>query len=209
MQINDKYKDFFYEARRATSKVGKKVAVVDEEKFPQFLQTLAIDSDIPLNLRVCFGLLFSGGMRISECLSIKKKDITRDADGTLIIVIKVLKKKKLLYKLTRDVVVHPAIAPILDEYIFNKRPNDRIFVERSVKERGGEILTRFRAIYYIKKYLGNSLDLHSLRHSNVSALLDTYNTIQISKILMMSEPMVANYGHCNVKKKMKDLYQKK
>jgi integrase len=207
MNINKNYKDFFYQGRRATSKEGKSVVVIKEEKIKNFFETLVNDNSIPDLNKLLIGICLSGGLRISEALAIKKKDIEIDGDNIYITV--TVLKKKLNYDLKRDIYVYPLLNTLINRFYLKTKPQEFIFKEREGRK-VKKVITRQTALHAIKKYLGKDFDMHALRHSNVSLLMnESFTDVEISKVLELSTKMVSNYAHVSARKKMRDLLQRK
>ncbi len=202
MEINDRYKDFFYESVRATSSKGKKVCVVKDSKLSAFLDTLIQDEEIDEIFRLLYSVIYCSGARISESLSLKKKDFVLE-DGFYTAKMKVLKKKK-DFDTERYITIDPSINPLLERIFKRLKPQEFIF-----KNKDGRI-SRNLCYRCIRKDLGDDLDLHSLRHSNVSLLLNSnLSDLQIAQTLKMSLKMVQNYSHVDEKKTMRELFLRK
>lgn len=179
--------------------------VLKDECLEDFLKTLVLDSGISTRIRLLIGFLFTGGLRVSEALKVKKSDVSQRGD--LLVASTLVLKKKMDYEVRRDVLVHPLLKPLLMEVMGPKNSNEFIFnIAEDKKGRvKRDVLTRQRAHYFIKKSLG--IDCHSLRHSNISYLMSKKLTdIEISKVLEMSVKNVANYTHVNQIRVMKDVY---
>jgi integrase len=209
--INPKYNEYFYKARRSSSKCGKMVMVLHEREIDNFFKTLVEDEGIPQLNRILIGICLSGGLRISEALSLKKEDFTMDDTGRIYGNIRVLKKYYLKYDVYRDFYVYPRLNSLLIEWLKKKKPQERVFAYRRLLKRGNYKYTPINsvsALNAVKEFLGTNFDNHCLRHSNVSILMnEKYSDIEISKILELTVGMVARYAHVDVRRKMRELYQ--
>jgi integrase len=206
--MTTKYDNYFFEGRRATSEVGKKVKVVKDELLDNFLKEVVSDKDIDVIFRLLFGTLYSGGCRVSEALNIKKEDIRKDGNY-YVAKVKVLKKKTEGFELTRDIVFHPTLNGLLEEILSKRKPNEYVFkyyTRITGQKRLKSIrITRNYSYRILKRHFG--LDNHSLRHSNISLLMSKGLTdIQIAKQLELSIKMVSNYAHVNQAKTMKNIF---
>ena len=189
----NKYEQFFYKSRRSSSKTGKSVQILKPERAVEFLEKLSADNESCERIRLLVGLLFCGGLRISEAIGIKRDDIEKRGDFW-IIKINVKKKKFQNASSTREIIVHPLLDDLLCKVIHGKRPNEYILNKRAKKGIKGETLTRQKGLHRIKSMF--ETDAHSFRHSNVSFLLwRDYKEIKIAKTLDMSIKNVSNYAH--------------
>jgi integrase len=213
LKINKRYEKFFFEGIRATSAKRKGVLVLHEEKIDEFFKALVEDKNIPDLNKLLIGLSLSGGLRVSEALNLKKENF--DEEDGAVFGNSIVLKTKIEYELRRDFMVYPRLVPMLEKLLKRKKPHEKIFRERATKgafgvKKIGFHMSRSKALYAIKKYLGEGFDSHSLRHSNVSILMNSKHTdIEISKMLELSVRMVANYSHVNTRKKMRELYDSK
>jgi len=122
-------------------------------------------------------LMWMTGVRVSEAVSIKKRDIDFD---NYTIQIKWQKSKK---GRTRNIPLHPQLKEILDYYCGNMNQEDYLF------EMG-----RNRAFILAKKYLGGNP--HKLRHSFAVHWLRSGNRLEtLSRVL----------GHSDIKTTMQYL----
>jgi len=202
--INKRYSEFFFVSRSATSEVGKKIPVLDPDHMEQFLETMVYDPKADDDTKLLAGLLFSGGMRVSEALNLKKSDFSLDR-GSYMATLGVLKKRKL--EITREAIIHPRLIELLQKKLSSKRYNEFIFKSRAERGRPPVFLTRQNALYKMKKLLGEGMTNHGLRHSNVAMLMHKgYTDVQIAKILEMSIGNVANYAHVNSSSIMRKIY---
>ena len=204
-KVNAKYERFFFESRCITSNVDKRIPVLDPINLRSCLETLISDQDVEDETKLLIGLLFSGGMRISEALNLKRSDFNRDNSGTYTAKVSVLKKRK--KNIERDASIHPLLNGLLAEKLASKRYNESLFRERATKRSPAKELKRQNALKKIKKVFGKGMTNHSLRHSNVALLLHLkYTATQIGRILEMTTSNVQFYSHVNASREMKNVF---
>ena len=210
--MDNKYSKYFYESERVG---GKAVQVIKEECIDIFLKTLAQDVTVEPRFRCLFSILFSGGLRISEALSLKKSDITENPDGYLVGKVKVLKKgnlkntKRKNKEVYRDFIVHPIFKPLFVKLLASRKPSERLFDRRSnYKARiVAQKVTRKIAYDNVIKTFGEELDCHSFRHSNLSFMLSKNQTqLVIAQTLKLELSTVVRYVHVRADLKMADLF---
>ena len=117
------------------------IKYVDKEYIENQLKDIKNNRD-----RIFIKFLWTTGIRITEAISIKKKDILFDQN---IIIIKWLKKRK---ELSRTIPLHKSLKEILILYTAKMNLNDKLFD-----------FTRQRAFHITKKNLG--ISPHVFRHS--------------------------------------------
>lgn len=117
------------------------IKYVDKEYIENQLKDIKNNRD-----RIFIKFLWTTGIRITEAISIKKKDILFDQN---IIIIKWLKKRK---ELSRTIPLHKSLKEILILYTAKMNLNDKLFN-----------FTRQRAFHITKKNLG--ISPHVFRHS--------------------------------------------
>ena len=92
MEIKEKYKEYFFYSRRLNStKRDSEYPVLKYKQLDSFFKTLSEDKQINKEAKTLIALALSGGMRVSEALSLKKENFFEE-DGQLIGKVKVLKK---------------------------------------------------------------------------------------------------------------------
>jgi len=178
--LEGKYARFFYRSKRATGRSN--IAILKSGMLDEFIEEILKDDEIDIQLRHICAISLSGGMRVSEALSLRKNDIFVDEFGEIYFSVKVLKKKDFTERAIR---VHPSIVPYLMAYIQHKRGFERIFT-----------ITR-QTVGRSLKAICEGLTPHSLRHSHVSYLLNetSLKTEQIGKLIKFSNSMVDRYAH--------------
>jgi len=111
-------------------------------------------------------LLAKTGVRISELLGIRKKDVDLE-EGT--ILIKQLKKREETY---RKVFIPPELIPALSRYMAYLKPEDRLFP-----------ITRRAALKVIHKWtkdvLGRRIRAHAFRHAFALRILETTKNLEL------------------------------
>jgi len=132
--------------------------------------------------KLMVALAYGSGLRISEVMSMKAKDVLL-AEGT--IHIKEAKGKK-----DRISIVSDKLMPDLETIILNKMPNDYLFES----ERGGKLTTRTAGAIFskakMKAGITKDATFHSLRHSFATHLLENGTDIRYVQSLL---------GHSNIR----------
>jgi integrase len=199
LEIEERYRPFFEIHNRIFSESPTRhVAVVSPMKFDEFLKILIKDISIPENLRLAIGISLSGGLRATEALSIRRFDCEIDPDGQVYIHIKVSKKRK---PVTRPILVHPEVARLLKTVMMRKRGLEKIFD-----------FGRSAYLKNIKRYLGQALDLHALRHSHISMLIlhQGMSIPEVSKLMEISVQVIQDsYFHMDSKKVLEGIWDTK
>lgn len=116
--IKDRYKRFFFVSQRITS-TNKKVYVLEPTLVKEFFQELKNDQSICADQKLIIGLLFSGGLRIEECLALKRSDFTKKGKKSYVARIEVLKKRS--EGVFREISIHPEILPLLNNKLSKKK----------------------------------------------------------------------------------------
>jgi integrase len=192
-QINPNYRQFFMASERVTA--GKPVLLVEADKFEEFLKAVSIDEDIKLVDRAMIGLLISGSLRVSEMLNIKRNHFDTDKDGNLFVTTIVLKKRRA--GVTREIIVHPAIASMVRQHLLTKRGFESLFD-----------CTRIAVLKRIKRIFGEVLDCHAFRHAGISRQIFSlgWSTERVAKLTKLSPRVVEAYSHLNERKNLKELF---
>lgn len=193
--INPKYRSFFrLETRRSTT-LNKPVAIIEPHTFSSFMHALSNDLEIPLAYRCLFAILLSGGLRISEALMLQRCDFELSPDGMIYFHSRVLKKGS--RKVERKNVVHPDAKITCAEHLLSLRGFDKLFS-----------FSRKAALHMIKKYLGDPVDLHALRHSYFSYLIfqKELNIEEASRFVEVSSSTILKYAHIDQDQILKTVF---
>lgn len=99
----------------------------------------------------------------------------------------------------RDFIVHGSIRAIIEKRLKNTRPNKRLVNE-----------SRFQILRLIKRYFGEDVTAHSMRHSFVSYLLFKLKktTAEVAQITGMTEDNVKNYAKYKLVDELMVIYSK-
>lgn len=200
-KIKEEWRNLFICSLRTTSAVGKPVLLIAHDQFENFLVKLRDDDEIQDEEKILYGLLISGGLRVSEALAIQRQDLDVDNDGNLFLTIKCLKKKK---PVTREIIVHPVISPLVKKHLLSKRGFERLFGN----------LRRTAAINRLKRTFAKDftdcegLDLHAFKHAAISRLLFglNYSTEKVSQIQRLSPKIISAYSHLNMRGELKEIF---
>lgn len=183
---------FLIESTRLTG-TRKPIRVIDPERFEDFIKSLS-QSEIPESDKLMVGLLVTGGLRVSEGLSLRKRDFVEDG-GLLYFKSNVLKKGSALKRL---VLVHPALQPIVQKRLDNIRKYD-IVLE----------MTRKTVYNHVRKIFGDKACPHSIaRHSYISWLLHEkkLNALEAARVVEVKVSTIEAYNHPNIKKRLNKLF---
>ena len=191
-------------------KAGKKLPnYVSIEEMKSFFQKTLDEIDINQRDLLIIDILYSTGIRVSECASILIRDININKK-----TIKVLGKGK-----KERIVVFGEKAKIniinyldsisnyqIDDFLFSSQRGDKTSKKKSITT---------RTIYNIvKKYIklvsnNEKLGPHSLRHSFATHLLQRGSDLMAIKDLLGHESLASTqiYAHLDIKR-MKEIYNK-
>jgi len=181
---------FLIESTRLTG-TRKAIRVVDPERFEQFLIAL---SESDLEDKALIGILVTGGLRVSEGLSLRKRDFFAE-NGKLYFKSPVLKKGSAL---RRIVLVHPKLKPTIEQALGKVRQYDLVFK-----------VSRKTVWTHIKKIFGADACPHSIaRHSYISWLLHEkkLSAHEAARVVEVKVSTIEAYNHPNVKKKLGELF---
>lgn len=177
--MTNKYAEFFLESQRLVG--SRPLSLVKYDKFEAFIAALVKDESISEEYRVFLICCLSGGLRVSEGLSITKEGFCEDDRG-LFLKVKVLKKRKVE---TRWVMIDKAAVAL---------------VKKVLAEKIGKLFdwTRMTALRRIKALINlPGICNHSTRHSCVSYYLFEKNLTseQTGKIIHISSRIIDTYAH--------------
>ncbi len=178
-------KFFYRDILKITDKIDIKFAK-RSSKIPVVLSLkeikCLIDNIKNRQHRLMIELVYSAGMRVSEVISLRVKDIDLDE---LIIHIKGAKGKK-----DRITVISELSRYELREFLCDKQSNDFVFESN----RGGKYTTRTAQVIFeraLKKTrIKKEATFHSLRHSFATHLLEQGTDIRYVQVLL---------GHQNIR----------
>lgn len=146
-----------------------------EKQLPQVIdknKILEVIHSIPnLKHKAIITLAFSTGMRVSEVINCKIKDID---SSRMIITIRQSKGRK-----DRLVPLSKFTLDLLREYYKQYKPKDYLF--------NGQFSLKYSSTscnQIVKKYLGKDYHFHQLRHSNATALLESGTDLRIIQKLL-------------------------
>lgn len=147
---------FFQDAQRLHAKKKPNIRILKPERLMEFLEFIIRSRKVPDTYKLLISLQLTTGSRISEILSLKKKDI-RFKGNKAIILIDVLKKRDTPLK--RAGAVAPVSLPLLKRYI------------ESLEEE--EILFKLSRQAVWKKYKNMfGTNTHALRNSWITHLFE-------------------------------------
>jgi len=189
----------------------REVLPLNENEIRKILEATDLKSPMGIRYNAMFSLIVTSGLRISEALSIRMKDITLDGARSHIRIIGKGKKP-------RDVPISVTMIPILTNYMVYfhlsfDMPEAYLFFStrtgfyRMASRSGAHIQLK----HYAKKALGEdgkSVHLHQLRHTAATSWLENGVILpDISKILGHSSLHVTK-RYAKVSMKMKDAAMK-
>lgn len=183
-------KDLLIQSQRVTG--GRKpITVIDPSRLNEFFKRLA-DSDLGLQFKTLIAVSLSGGLRVSEALSVRPCDLDSD-----IIKIKVLKKKVPVY---REFKLHPIAKTLLTKY------RDTTPIKHFGKYFN---LTRNQVYKLVRKTFGEGTSPHSIaRHSHMSYLIHVkrLSQLKVARLMEVWPHVVASYNHLNTRKELKNIW---
>lgn len=171
----------------------REITVIDPQNFEGFIKKLS-ESELSDEKKVLIGILVTGGLRVSEGLSLKKSDFMEE-EGNLFFRSKVLKKSS---KMRRMVLVHPALQNLVRDRISKIRQYDRVLN-----------LSRKTVYNIFRRIFGKSACPHSIaRHSYISWLVHEkkITSLEAARIMEIKVSTVESYNHPNVKKSLQRLF---
>lgn len=188
---------------------GAPISIVKPERFEDFMNDIASDTEMPPELLLFLVISLSGALRVSEALSLRKTDFKLQPEGDYFVTVDVLKKKK---DTKREIALPAFFTPYITGALLNKRTFDYVFIERVGPGRVRKF-TRHDLRYRLEKYFGiKNLCLHSMRHSCISFLTcgqPKQTAIAVSSLLKVSLSIVSRYSHANGGEKFRSIYNKK
>ncbi len=183
-------RDLLIRSQRVTG--GRKsITVIDPSRIDEFFNRLK-DSDIPIHIKTFIAISLSGGLRVSEALTLRPADFSDDIGK-----IRVLKKKAEVY---REFRLHPIAANLLEEYKKRKGINHFGYLFK---------FTRNHAYKQVKKIFGEGTSPHAIaRHSHISFLIHSkgLHPMKVARLMEVGIHVVASYNHLNTVKELKTLW---
>ncbi len=152
-----------------------------EKRLPQIIDKKFLLEQISrinnLKHRTILSLAFSTGMRVSEIINLKIKDI--DSKRMIINIIQSKGRKDGIVPLSSN------ILKLLREYYKKYKPKEYLFNGQNSLKYSPESCNKL-----VKKYIGEEFHMHLLRHSCFTSLLDAGTDLRIIQSIA---------GHQNVK----------
>lgn len=197
-------RDLLIQSQRVTGS-RKPIVVIDPDRINEFFERLEV-SDLDLQFKTIIAVSLSGGLRVSECLSLSPCCV----DGDLV-QIRVLKKAKKdrngnpTNPTYRQFHLHAVAKRLLTQW-----------AEARKKQHGGlkhfsKFFTVGRNNIYKRmvKVFGKGTSPHSIaRHSHISYLLHVkgLNLMKVAKLLEVVPHVIASYNHLNTKKELEEIW---
>lgn len=146
-----------------------------EKKLPRVIEkeflVNSIDKIENLKHKAIIALAYSTGMRVSEIINLKIKDI--DSKRMIINIVKSKNRKDRIVPLSKNILY------LLRIYFKRYKPKDYLFNgQKSLK------YSYTSCNNIVKQYLGNDKHFHLLRHSNATALLESNTDLRIIQKLL-------------------------
>jgi len=189
-------------------KISKRLPVfVKENEMSELIQALEASTEDwkGWNARMLITLFYSTGMRLSELIQLKEKQVDLSR-----MLIKVLGKGNK----ERVIPIHPATRQLLLTYTAEKRKRWTMLPETLLVTETGKKLYPKYAYLLVKKYLGQASTLekkspHVLRHSFATHLLNHGADLNAVKELLGHASLAATqvYTH-NTIEKLKEAHKK-
>lgn len=206
-----KLNDLLLQTQRVSG-TRKPITIINPEKYDEFFMWLK-DADIRLWLKAVIAVCLSGGLRVTEVISLRKRDFDLDKG---FFRLRVLKKKKKLkrtrevdgkeetyflntHAVHRDAKLHPIAIYIVREYLkfSGIGHHDRMFQT-----------TRNSVYKQIKNLFGKHSCVHMLRHSHISWLLHIkkLQLMTAADIMEITPAKLVSYSHADTKTELNRLY---
>lgn len=189
-----------------TPKVSKKLpTVLSIEEISQMISHIETDTPMGLRNRAMIEVLYGSGLRISECLDLRTKDIHMN-QGFIDIIGKGNKER--IVPMSEESIVW------LRKYItegrihFKKIPGDYIFVNYE-----GQPMTRQGAFKLIKTLarqasIDKEISPHTLRHSFATHLLDQGMDLRMVQELLGHEDISTTQIYTHIEQdRIKEIYE--
>lgn len=209
-----KLKDLLMRSQRISG-TRKPITIINPTHYDAFFTWLK-ESNVKLPFKAFIAVCLSGGLRVSEALSLRRRDLNL-ADGFY--RVRVLKKRSsverhrvvdgveetyelVANKVYRDAKLHPVAIQILQEYLdaWGIRSYDKVFPfqRNAVHKR-------------VKRYFGKFACAHMMRHSHISWLLHNQKLpdVTVSRILEVSRNVISSYNHVDTKAVLNRAYGSK
>lgn len=186
-------KDFLINSVRLTGE-RKPILVVDPSKFEEFIKAIATTTEIDEPYRTLLATLVTGGLRVTEGLTLRKKDFFTE-NGLLYFKSNVLKKGS---KLKRTCLVHPAIQNLVQKKLDQIKHHDLLFPYH-----------RKTVWRIVKQVFGDDACPHSVaRHSYISWLIHEKKVpaLEAARVVELKVSTIEAYNHPNVKARLNNLY---
>lgn len=188
-----KYAKYFTLEKRVNS--TKKIAMLRSELLDDFFKEFIADAQIDRGIKAVIITSISGGLRVTEALSLNKTDFYKE-DGFLYAESEVLKKKDKNEE--RLIMIHPAAQAFMEDYLDNK-------VGKLFDYTRDGMLKAVKRIFDIPGICN-----HSWRHTMISYFLFAVNFSRekTAKLMHVSIGIIDRYAHLNEKKTLKEAFGK-
>ncbi|RYD01710.1 hypothetical protein N752_29480 [Desulforamulus aquiferis] len=189
------------------SSIGIKVAKVKTHRtLPLTSRSLFIIRDASKSFirdRTIIEILYSTGIRVSELINIKIKDLYLDINYILITSGKGSSQRYVLF--TNE------CKELINEYLISRKTDsDFLFVNRKNRKMSRQSIYKIIKKYVIQQGLDNKISPHSFRHAFATKLLEKGSPIEITAKLLghKSYNTTKIYDHTSekVRKRKYDLY---
>lgn len=199
-------KQFLIMSQRTTG-TRKPVAIIDPARHEDFYRALKMAPELSLMEKAIIAVSLSGGLRVSEALSLKPCNYN---PNTQRFTVKVLKKPQYVrnkkhemikaHEVNRVFQLHPVASELLQAYL-----------KASPKKYLGYLfpVTRQYVFKKIKEIFGQHACPHSIaRHSHITWLLHHRNrdVMSVSRLVAISPRIVESYNHINTEKELEEIY---
>jgi integrase len=201
----DKLTDLLLHTQRGGSTQRKSLTIIDPDKLHEFFVYLD-ESSLPDTIKAILATMLSGGLRVSEALSLRRCDLDLDNEVATVTVLKKANfrtskttgKKLKCEKVRREFPLHP----IAIKYLKRQQKGKRHF---------GKIFEMSRNLVWRKcREFHKNFCPHSLRHSHISSRLHAQNesVALVADVIKIDAGTVASYNHINLKKVNKGYWRK-
>lgn len=206
-----KLKELLLRSQRISG-TRKPITIINPNYYHEFFTWLK-ESNIRIAFKAFIALCLSGGLRVSEALAVRRRDLNLESGFFRVRVLKksmTVKRSKTINgvektyhlaanKVFRDAKLHPVAIEIINEYlrVSSIKVYDKLFPfkRNAVHKR-------------IKRYFGALACAHMMRHSHISWLLHAEKVadLTVARMLEISRSVISSYNHVDTQAELNRVY---